>query len=44
MLEQYIAIKVTVDLVIIQYLNKFKNIISFDDEISFIKELIEVLL
>ena len=43
MLDQYIAIKPAIDLVILQYPNDFKNITLSNDEITQIKELIDVL-
>ena len=44
MLDQYIAIKPAIDLVIIQFPTEFKNITLSNDEIKQIKELIDVLL
>jgi len=43
MLDQYIAIKPAIDLVIIQFSEEFENITITDDEINFIKELLVTL-
>ena len=43
MLEQYIAIKPAIDLVIIQYKDEFKNIELNTDDINAINELIQIL-